>query len=336
MNLYSQFTVYVKKCVPLLLSLTFLPVVNAQQTVTLSPVKDNTLYEDNSGALSNGAGSYLFSGKTNDNLIRRALLQFDVAALIPAGSVIESVELTLNVSKSATSNQEIAVHRVINDWGEGASNASSNEGQGASSMTGDATWIHTFMATGTWTAPGGDFQSTASATASVGSTGPVTWVSTQNLVSDVQHWVDHPAENFGWLLKGNESSIKTAKRFDAKEHPTPSNRPALHVTYSPSTAVANEGVPPLSLALHPVYPNPFNPQTKITYTVDKRQAVRLVVYDLLGRVVCHLGGDVKSPGQHHALWDGMDDSGRGLPSGTYLISLITADCRLVRKVVMSR
>ena len=48
-------------------------------TVVLEPVRDNTLYEHPTGALSNGAGDSLYCGTTSGNWRRRALLAFDVA-----------------------------------------------------------------------------------------------------------------------------------------------------------------------------------------------------------------------------------------------------------------
>ena len=113
--------------------------------VQLAPSKDNTLYESGTGALSNGAGDFLFAGQTqNFNLTRRAVLSFDlVAAGIPAGATVTSVTLEMDVSRSQQANTEnVSLHRLTQDWGEGTSNASANEGGGAPSTTGDATWIH--------------------------------------------------------------------------------------------------------------------------------------------------------------------------------------------------
>src|SRR5436190_12557396 len=62
-------------------------------TVTLTPVADNTIYQD-AGNLSNGAGQFLFSGQASFRaLARRALLKFDVASAVPAGAHINSVAL---------------------------------------------------------------------------------------------------------------------------------------------------------------------------------------------------------------------------------------------------
>jgi hypothetical protein len=57
-------------------------------TVTLTATRDNTLYEQPGGGLSNGAGQYVFAGTTVTSQRRRALLRFDVSGAIPAGSTV--------------------------------------------------------------------------------------------------------------------------------------------------------------------------------------------------------------------------------------------------------
>ena len=211
------------------------PTVSSSATlsVTLSPSKDNTLYEDPGGALSNGAGQYFFVGRTAQatNSIRRGLIEFDIAGNIPTGSLVVSATLQLTMSKTIAGSQPVALHRLTADWGEGTSTAVGEEGSGAAATPGDATWIHTFYTSTLWTAPGGDFVVTASATATVGSVGAYTW-SAAGMVSDVQTWLDAPQANYGWLLLGNETTLTTAKRFNTREHSSPTARPVLIITYT--------------------------------------------------------------------------------------------------------
>jgi len=203
------------------------------ETITLAPIKDNTLYENANGSLSNGAGEYLFVGRTRAGLIRRGIIAFDIAGNIPAGSTINSVSLTLNMSKTTNGSQIVGLHNLLSDWGEGTSNAPAQEGGGTQSTLDGSTWIHTFYDSVFWTAQGGDFSSTASATVSVGGVGTYTWGSETQMIEDVQAWLDTPSSNFGWLILGNESSPNTTKRFDTKENGNPANRPTLIVDYTP-------------------------------------------------------------------------------------------------------
>lgn len=200
-------------------------------SVTLLPVRDNTLYEDAKGALSNGVGEYLFSGLTNQPNKRRAVLAFDVEAEVPAGAVILSAQLVLEMSQTISGATPMALQRVLADWGEGTSDAPDAEGGGDASTLGDATWIHTFWATTAWTNPGGDFAATASATQSVAGDGSYTWGSTAAMVADVQGWLDTPAQNFGWVLVGDEATAGSAKRFASRENDSTAARPRLEVVY---------------------------------------------------------------------------------------------------------
>ncbi|MFN0134033.1 MAG: DNRLRE domain-containing protein [Phycisphaerales bacterium] len=211
--------------------------------VTIEPNKDNTLYESVAGALSNGQGPTIFAGKTNfSNLIRRALIRFDVAGAIPAGSTITAVELSMTCSQSISGAVPVSLHRVSQDWGEGASNANIPGGGGAVAEPGDATWLHTFWSTATWTNQGGDFAAMASATTLVGDNpARYSWLSTAGMVADVQAWLDAPAGNFGWIVIGDESTTATAKRFESRESLVASDRPLLKITFTPpaSTCYAN-------------------------------------------------------------------------------------------------
>lgn len=204
--------------------------------VEIGASRDNTLYEDFRGAWSNGAGSYMFAGSTAGWAYRRALIAFDVAGSVPHGSTITGATLRLHMSKTIAGNQSISLHRLLSDWGEGSSNALGEEGDGAPSQPGDATWIHTFFDTQYWTTPGGDFLADPSAAAVVGGVGYYTWQSTTDLVADVQSWLDTPAQAFGWVILGNESTWTTAKRFDTREHSVIEFRPVLTIEYVPIPA----------------------------------------------------------------------------------------------------
>jgi len=69
-------------------------------------------------------------------------------------------------------------------------------------------------------------------------------------------------------------------------------------------------------------PNPFNPSTMIRFTLHQAGAVSLAVYNQAGRLIRTLNNKkVYSVGQHVAVWDGVDDSGRAMPSGVYFCRL---------------
>ena len=224
----------------LLSAWSLLPQAAGGATVQVVASRDNTLYEDEDGALSNGAGTYLFVGNTSQTDpgldTRRALVRFDLAGVVPAGSVVTAATLTLYVSRAPSSAAfSVSVHRLLADWGEAGSNDAQNEGNGAPAEHGDASWLYTFYDHDTWATPGGDFAAAASATTAVGPPAQSYAWSSPQLRADVQAWVDAPGANFGWLVRGDESAARTSKRFNSREDTSSAGarRPRLSLTFTP-------------------------------------------------------------------------------------------------------
>ncbi|MCC6950227.1 MAG: DNRLRE domain-containing protein [Phycisphaerales bacterium] len=212
--------------------------------ISVGALRDNTLYESSTGSLSNGQGVYVFSGRTSQGLVRRALLQFDLS-LIPAGSTITSATLSLR-SDQAQGSATYTLHRLLATWGEGSSDAGSPGGAGTAATSGDATWLHRFHSTTTWTNAGGDFVASASASTVVAGAGPYSW-SGAGLVQDVQAWLDGGAISAGWALLGNEVNAGSAVRFGSSENATSNMRPELTIEYTPAPAPGAAGLGVLAL-----------------------------------------------------------------------------------------
>jgi hypothetical protein len=199
-------------------------------TVVLPPQKDNTLYEDSAGQLSNGAGIYLFAGKTGVAGLRRGLIAFDLTS-IPTNATITVATLSMYLSTPHANSAavDISLSKALHGWGEGASDAGSPGGGGAQAEVNDATWIHTFYDTSFWTTSGGDFSPTPSATTAVTTVNMTYTWSGSGLLADVQSWVSNPAGNFGWVIRADEITAGNAQRLNT--HENASNPPQLTVTY---------------------------------------------------------------------------------------------------------
>jgi hypothetical protein len=92
---------------------------------------------------------------------------------------------------------------------------------------------------------------------------------------------------------------------------------------------------PERFALASNYPNPFNPETTIGYTLAQTTPVHLSIYDILGQHVKTLVSEtLHSPGYYWAVWDGLDESGQKVSSGTYLYRLETREHKQVRKMLL--
>lgn len=215
------------------------PVYGATRIV-LAPVADATLYNRSSLLASNGAGEYLYFGFTDDNETRRALVRFDVAGAIPAGSRIASAKLILNVDR--TRDDDVAsftVHRVTASWTEGASySQTAGQGSGTAPGDGDVTWVHSTFPDVMWESPGGDFEPKPSSSATVGAPPrgqllPITWPSTDAMIADVQGWLADAAGSYGWVVLEREESRQTARRVRAREHEEGDFHPRLVIEYLP-------------------------------------------------------------------------------------------------------
>lgn len=210
----------------------------AEMTV-IEAGRDATLIEHPDGSLANGSGPVFFAGRTSQeqNSVRRALLWFDVAAALPPDAVIEDVKLVLTTVSGNAQVATLRLHRVLADWGEGASSASG--GGGAAAQPGDATWLHTFYDNRFWARSGGAFVGHESAARPVAAPGAHIWEDAPGLVRDVRLWLAAPQRNFGWALMGDETTRQTAKRFASREHSDASLRPILQVTYSRRKSLTN-------------------------------------------------------------------------------------------------
>ena len=83
-------------------------------------------------------------------------------------------------------------------------------------------------------------------------------------------------------------------------------------------------------------PNPFNSQTVLSYFLLEPGPTRLEVFALTGQRVAVLHQGPQQAGYHRLRWDGRDNAGRPLASGTYLYRLVTDETVLTRKLTLLR
>jgi hypothetical protein len=109
------------------------------------------------------------------------------------------------------------------------------------------------------------------------------------------------------------------------------------VAGGPATAVrTDEAGSVAGFRLSPNYPNPFNSSTIIPFSVHEAGVVHLDVYTLTGDHVTVLLEDHLSAGEHTAVWNGRDHTGRPVPSGMYLYRLEAEGRVQTRKMLMMK
>jgi hypothetical protein len=156
------------------------------------------------------------------------------------------------------------------------------------------------------------------------------WLSI-DATSLVRFWYEHPDSNFG--IYGhcvNTTSTNGAAAFYSSRYGTSADRPKLTITYS-TTDVKLEGTMLPSQFRLDAYPNPFNPTTNISYTLEKSGRINLNVFDLNGRIVDNLIDSYQSSGEHQVQWNANRFS-----SGIYLISLTCGKMQEVKKIAFMK
>ena len=93
---------------------------------------------------------------------------------------------------------------------------------------------------------------------------------------------------------------------------------------------------PNKLTLNPSYPNPFNPNTKISFDLPKSSKVKLQIVDINGRGIANLLSNSLDSGTYNVNWNGTSDSGVNMSSGIYFIILNVDGSILTQKLSLIR
>ena len=101
---------------------------------------------------------------------------------------------------------------------------------------------------------------------------------------------------------------------------------------------ADTGIPDGAriLALRQNVPNPFNPATRIAYSIPQPARVELLIYDVGGRIVRRLVDAEQTANDYTAVWDGCTDTGEAAASGIYFYRLMADGQELARKMILLR
>jgi len=109
--------------------------------------------------------------------------------------------------------------------------------------------------------------------------------------------------------------------------------------YENQNVVVNtdENLIPLITKLNHNYPNPFNPETKINYSLKEKSNVSLNIYNIKGQKVKQLvstSAGQLSAGQHSVVWNGKDDNNKSVSSGIYFYKLKTGYFEKTKKMIL--
>jgi len=84
------------------------------------------------------------------------------------------------------------------------------------------------------------------------------------------------------------------------------------------------------------YPNPFNPETTIAYSVKEHIPVNIEIYNIKGQKVKTLVSETKAPGNYTAVWRGLDDNNHPVSSGVYFFKMNAGKYSSTKKMIMMK
>ena len=93
---------------------------------------------------------------------------------------------------------------------------------------------------------------------------------------------------------------------------------------------------PAAFSLGANYPNPFNPETTIGFSLGTASDIRLDIYTITGQHIRTLAAGMTSAGTHSVVWDGADDHGNHLTSGMYIYRLTAGAFTQSRKLMLMK
>jgi len=110
----------------------------------------------------------------------------------------------------------------------------------------------------------------------------------------------------------------------------------LTVTIGDPTQEPLPPVVPMVTKLYNAFPNPFNPNTNIRYSLKEAGKVKIEIYNMKGQKIKSYNQEHSSPGYYQISWDGRDENGRNVASGIYLYRLTTANYTSAKKMVLAK
>lgn len=110
----------------------------------------------------------------------------------------------------------------------------------------------------------------------------------------------------------------------------------LQIVFPPVVANDDNGIPAISNMLHQNFPNPFNPETTISFDIPSPGPANLSIYNVKGQLVRTLTEGNLDFGRHSVVWDGTDNSGRTVTSGLYFYRLTSNGHSESRKMMLMK
>ena len=278
--------------------------VSSGQSIVLEVDKDAYICDCEPNANNPGGPlTKLFQGPyyvSNHKCYARTASYWDLGS-IPQGRTIAQVTIEFKCASTYGSlTGEMVFYRFLKEWGE--SIITSNN---VPSYTSQDSIVKDWPVAGQWLS--------------------------LDATNIVRFWYEHPDSNFG--LFGhcvNTTANNGAAAFYSSRQTTSADRPRLTIFYAATDVKSHGALVPSEFRVD-AYPNPFNPSTTISYTLDKSGSVSLNIIDMNGRIIENIVRSYQSAGAHHEQWNASRFS-----SGIYLVALTSGKNLAVKKVALMK
>ncbi|MFH0922152.1 MAG: DNRLRE domain-containing protein, partial [Fibrobacterota bacterium] len=129
----------------------------------------------------------------------------------------------------------------------------------------------------------------------------------------------------------------TDKLVDFASRENETGKPVLELVFSGEVTLQEEMPDETGLLLHlAIFPNPFNPISRVTVFLTKDTFVRLHVYNISGKLIRTISEGRFNRGAHPFIWDGRDDVGNPVSSGIYLVKVFAGGNSILAKGLLLR
>ena len=116
----------------------------------------------------------------------------------------------------------------------------------------------------------------------------------------------------------------------------PSMENYIYEVYSTgvSAGLNSEPINTLSFKLEQNYPNPFNPATTIQFNLNKAASVKIDIFNVEGKLVNQIVNNYRKAGTHKVLWNGTNNKGDRVASGTYFYRITNDNNVQTKKMLL--
>jgi hypothetical protein len=165
---------------------------------------------------------------------------------------------------------------------------------------------------------------------------PLTWSQHVAVVDEGTAWdgVYMTIGGFGDALPNNDwadNDVTVPATHPVAQWPYDQKSVTLGMASTDVTELASNALPQ-SVELGNAYPNPFNPETTINFSLPWEASIQVKIYNDQGQLVRTLVDQNMGPGEFAVTWDGTNDSGVQVASGMYLYKIEGPDLKMQKKV----